>query len=71
VSEVHNLSFAKGGRSRSLTTEITEATEAGNKGFRIQVRTLPFSVFSVTSVVKSGADVGETMGCALSMPRPL
>jgi hypothetical protein len=47
--------------NRSLTTESTEATEAGRKGFRIRIRTLlsfpSVSVNSVLSVVKSGLDI--------------
>jgi hypothetical protein len=48
---------AAAGAIRSLTTEGTEATEAGRKGFRIPIRTLlsfpSVSVISVLSVVKS------------------
>jgi hypothetical protein len=53
------------GAIRSLTTEGTEGTEAGRKGFRIRIRTLPsfrsVSVLSVLSVVKSGANLRETV----------
>jgi len=52
------------GAIRRFTTESTEGTEAGRKGFRIRFRTLfsfpSVSVNSVLSVVKSGADVRET-----------
>ena len=55
------------GAIRSFTTEGTEATEAGRKGFRIRIRIrtlLSFrsgSVISVPSVVKSGANLRETV----------
>jgi molecular chaperone DnaK (HSP70) len=53
------------GAIRSFTTEATEATEAGKKGFRIRIRTLlsfrSVSVLSVLSVVKSGANLRETV----------
>jgi len=49
------------GAIRSLTTEGTEDTEAGKKGFRIRIRTLScFRSVSVLSVVKSGANLRET-----------
>jgi hypothetical protein len=53
------------GAIRSLTTEGTEATEAGRKGFPTRLRALPsfqsVSVNSVLSVVKSGANLRETV----------
>jgi hypothetical protein len=59
------------GAIRSFTTEVTEATEVGKKGFRIRVRTLlsfpSVSVISVDSVVKSGADVKDAVWLA---PKP-
>jgi hypothetical protein len=56
------LTTIANGASRSFTTE---ATEARKKGFRIRLRTLlsfrSVSVISVPSVVKSGANLRETV----------
>jgi hypothetical protein len=47
----------------ALSHSYTEAAKAGRNGFRIRIRTLlsfrSVSVFSVLSVVKSGADSRE------------
>jgi hypothetical protein len=66
------------GAIRSLTTEATDGTEAGRKGFRIQIRirirTLPsfrsVSVLSVLSVVKFGASLREAVVGIYTLPTP-